>query len=64
MVEPDLLVADFGSNAEFTCKAYLAAKTTSSANDEDQQNSQGEEAIFGLTPYCQQHIINISISFI
>ena len=50
MVEPDLLVADFGSNAEFTCKAYLAAKTTSSANDEDQQNSQGEEAIFGLTP--------------
>ena len=51
MVEPDLLVADFGSNAEFTCNAYLAAK----AADEDQQSSQGEEAVFGLTPYCRRH---------
>ena len=35
IVEPDLLVADFGSNAEFTCKAYR--------RDEDEEESQGEK---------------------
>ena len=47
IVEPDLLVADFGSNAEFTCKAYR--------RDEDEEESQGEKKDLAL-----RHMTNLN----